>query len=73
MGLGKPTCNKCECALLSVECQVDPVSDETHFVFSLEQPYDINHLTVFLTGAGMSPWFLRDVCCEAGLMGSTVS
>jgi hypothetical protein len=25
-------------------------SDETHFVFPLEQPYDINHLTVFLTG-----------------------
>jgi hypothetical protein len=30
-------------------------SDETHFVFPLEQPYDINHLTVFLTGAGTSP------------------
>jgi hypothetical protein len=29
-------------------------SDETHFVFTLEQPYDINHLTVFLTG-GMYP------------------
>ena len=29
-------------------------SDETHFVFTLEQPYDINHLTVFLTG-GMDP------------------
>lgn len=25
-------------------------SDETHFVFPLERPYDINHLTVFLTG-----------------------
>lgn len=25
-------------------------SDETHFVFTLEQPYDINHLTAFLTG-----------------------
>ncbi|ODN86535.1 hypothetical protein L198_07229 [Cryptococcus wingfieldii CBS 7118] len=24
--------------------------DETHFVFPLEQPYDINHLTVFLLG-----------------------
>ncbi|ORX36269.1 hypothetical protein BD324DRAFT_628116 [Kockovaella imperatae] len=24
--------------------------DDTHFVFPLEQPYDINHLTVFLLG-----------------------
>ncbi|WWD08783.1 hypothetical protein V865_006896 [Kwoniella europaea PYCC6329] len=24
--------------------------DETHFVFPLEQPYEINHLTVFLLG-----------------------
>ncbi|BEI82324.1 hypothetical protein CcaverHIS002_0301920 [Cutaneotrichosporon cavernicola] len=24
--------------------------DDTHFVFTLERPYDINHLTVFLTG-----------------------
>ena len=34
-------------------------SDETHFVFTLEQPYDINHLTVFLTGGTYlpnSPW-----------------
>lgn len=25
-------------------------SDETHFVFLLENPYEIHHLTVFLTG-----------------------
>jgi len=25
--------------------------DETHFVFPLDQPFQINHLTVFLTGA----------------------
>ncbi|KAK1920899.1 hypothetical protein DB88DRAFT_519567 [Papiliotrema laurentii] len=25
--------------------------DDTHFVFPLEQPYDINHLTVFLLGS----------------------
>jgi hypothetical protein len=30
-------------------------SDETHFVFTLEQPYDINHLTVFLTGGMYLP------------------
>ncbi|GMK58146.1 hypothetical protein CspeluHIS016_0501780 [Cutaneotrichosporon spelunceum] len=24
--------------------------DDTHFVFTLERPYEINHLTVFLTG-----------------------
>ena len=24
--------------------------DDTHFVFPLEQPHDINHLTVFLLG-----------------------
>lgn len=29
-----------------------PGSDETHFVFPLEQPYEINHLTVFLLGTG---------------------
>jgi len=37
-------------------------SDETHFVFPLEQPYDINHLTVFLTGAGTSFWETRTDC-----------
>jgi hypothetical protein len=30
------------------------VRDETHFVFPLEQPYDINHLTVFLLGTSES-------------------
>ncbi|ODO04549.1 hypothetical protein I350_05153 [Cryptococcus amylolentus CBS 6273] len=30
--------------------QVKLILDETHFVFPLEQPYDINHLTVFLLG-----------------------
>jgi len=41
--------NKCACNVhtSSAQCR-----DETHFVFPLEQPYDINHLTVFLLGTG---------------------
>lgn len=35
------------------ECPADS-SDETHFVFQLEQPYEVNHLTVFLLGTSES-------------------
>ena len=41
-------CRTCKgTKLLMTDC-----SDETHFVFPLEQPYEINHLTEFLLGTG---------------------
>ncbi|EJT47665.1 hypothetical protein A1Q1_03442 [Trichosporon asahii var. asahii CBS 2479] len=38
------------CELPSIPGRADRSSDETHFVFLLENPYEIHHLTVFLTG-----------------------
>jgi hypothetical protein len=49
-------------------------SDETHFVFTLEQPYDINHLTVFLTGGtSLSDLSLDHDSFGQGADGSSIS
>lgn len=58
VGLGEPT----------RACLTDLYTrDETHFVFTFEQPYEMNHLTVFLTGIG-EPGSHRTSTVDALLM-----